>query len=119
LQFLIVIVLLLGVMWFLVVRPQKRRQAQQAQLLSAVAEGDEILTAGGVYGTVRAVEDDSLSLEIAPGTIIRVARRAVAARIEPEDEPDDGPEDVDGEAPEHDGDGAEPLDSASAEPHRR
>ena len=66
-QFLIIIVLLLGVMWVLIIRPQKRRQLQQAQLLSTIAEGDEILTAGGMYGTVREVGEDELLVEIAPG----------------------------------------------------
>ena len=85
-QFLIVIVVLLLLMWVLMVRPQRRKQMQQRSLLEHVADGDEILTAGGVYGTVRGVEDDLVRLEIAPGTEIRVAKRAIAAVIPPEEE---------------------------------
>ena len=55
--------------------------------------GDEILTAGGLYGVVREVgEDDDLVIEIAPGTDVRMARRAVAAIVPPEDEDDDDEE---------------------------
>ena len=53
--------------------------------------GDEIVTAGGMYGFVTAIGDDELEVEIAPGTIVRVATRAVAGRIDPDnqDEPDE------------------------------
>ena len=85
-SFLIIIVLLFGVLWFVLIRPQKRRQAEQRQRLESLTPGDEILTAGGVYGTVRSVGDDDVIVEIAPGTEVRVARRAVAAIIPPESE---------------------------------
>ena len=57
--------------------------------------GDEIVTAGGLYGFVTAIGDDELEVEIAPGTIVRVATRAVAGRIDPdhdEDAPDEDEE---------------------------
>jgi len=87
-QFLIVIVVLLALMWLLFIRPQKRRQVAQQQTLQEIEPGVEILTAGGVYGVVRAVEEDELTVEIAPGTNVRLARRAVAGVIPP-DEPED------------------------------
>jgi preprotein translocase subunit YajC len=61
----------------------------------ALDEGDEILTAGGVYGTVRGIEDEVVELEIAPGTIVRLDRRAVAAVVPEETEPE--PEEIDPE----------------------
>ena len=84
----IVIVALFALLWLLFIRPQRQRvQAQQA-LVAAVAVGDEILTAGGIYGTVLEVRgDNELLLEIAPGTRVRAARRAVAAVLPPDDEP--------------------------------
>jgi preprotein translocase subunit YajC len=115
LQFLIVIVLLLAVMWVLVIRPQKRRQLQQAQLLAAVAEGDEVLTAGGIYGVVREVAEDSLLLEIAPGTNVRCARRAIAGKIDP-DEPDETEPETADEPLEDEPTAAE---AASVEPNHR
>jgi len=82
--FLIIIVLLFGALWLFMIRPQKRRQLQQRSMLENVSDGDEILTAGGVYGTVRGVDGDEIRLEIAPGTQVRVAKRAIAAVIPPD-----------------------------------
>jgi preprotein translocase subunit YajC len=80
--YLIILVALFAAMWLFLIRPQRRRQVAQAQMQDALAEGDEILTAGGVYGTVR-------TIEIARGTIIRLDRRAVATVVqEPEPEPE-------------------------------
>ena len=83
--FLIIIVAIFAVMWLFVIRPQKRRQLQQRQLLENVRAGDEIVTAGGLYGTVRAVDGDEVTLEVAPGMNLRLARRAVAAIMTPGD----------------------------------
>jgi preprotein translocase subunit YajC len=86
---LIVIVAMLLLLWVLLIRPTRQRQAKQQEMLASVAVGDEILTAGGLYGHVREVrEGDELAVEIAPGLNVRVARRAVAAVMprEPEEE---------------------------------
>lgn len=92
-QFLIIIIAMLALMWVLMIRPQRRRQAEHRNLLENVGLGDEIITAGGLYGTVRGVEDDRITLEVAPGTNVRIARRAVAALLPPpaldEDEDED------------------------------
>jgi len=91
----LVILVLLVLAWLVLVRPQRRRQAAQEDLFASLRVGDEIVTAGGLYGTIRALRDDDVEVEIAPGTVVRVARRAVAGRIEPEDEdePEEQPED--------------------------
>ena len=83
--FIIIIAFLL--LYLIVVRPQKRRQTQQQQMISELQVGDEVLTAGGIYGTVSQLEDDLVTVEIAPETEVRVARRAIAGVTrEPEDE---------------------------------
>jgi preprotein translocase subunit YajC len=83
----IFILLLLGAFWLLLIRPAQRRQKQQQKLLSSVELGAEIVTAGGLYGTVKALEDDELRVEIAPGVEVRIARRAVAGVVtEPDEE---------------------------------
>ncbi len=83
---LIIIVLLFGLMWLFFIRPQRRRQMTQKQMLEELKPGDEILTAGGLYGYVRSIdEDDEVTVEIAPGTSVRLAKRAVAAVIPPEE----------------------------------
>jgi preprotein translocase subunit YajC len=79
---------LFAVMWMFLIRPQKRRQVEQARMHEALEPGDEILTAGGIHGTLRAIEDDLVQVEIAPGTIIRLDRRAVATVLS-EPEPED------------------------------
>jgi preprotein translocase subunit YajC len=94
--YLIIIGVLFASLWLFLIRPQRRRQVEQARLQNSIAAGDEILTAGGVYGTVRAIEDDVVELEIAPGTIVRLDRRAVAAVIPEETEPE--PEEIEAEA---------------------
>src|SRR5262249_41096427 len=104
---LIFIVLIFALMWLLFIRPQRRKQQAQRDMLQNVGPGDEIVTAGRLYGTVRSVEDDALSLEVAPGLEVRIARRAVAAVIPPEEEEVED-EDLDEDEVEEDAeDGAE------------
>ena len=80
---LIPLVLLFAIFWLLIIRPQRRQRQIQERLVSNLEPGQEVLTTGGVYGTVREVQDDAIVLEIAPDTSVRVNKRAVAARIEP------------------------------------
>jgi preprotein translocase subunit YajC len=89
-EILIPILLLLALTYFVLIRPQRRRQQQQSQMLTELKVGSEILTAGGVYGTVREVGDDELTLEIAPGTNVKLDKRAVAMVV-PEGEPEPVP----------------------------
>jgi len=86
---LFLIVAMFALMWLLLIRPQRRRQLEQSRMLSELHPGDEIVTAGGIYGTIQSVGDDELMLEIAPGTTVRVARRAVGGVFPAEDETDE------------------------------
>jgi len=90
---LLLILVAFGFLYFILVRPQKRRQLESQRMLSGISVGDEVLTAGGIYGRVTEVQDDALLVEIAPQLTVKVARRAIGAVIPP-DEPEDG----DGEA---------------------
>ena len=83
--FLIVIAFVF--LYFVMVRPQKKRQLQQQRMLDQLAVGDEIVTAGGMYGEVREVRDDEVLVRIAPQLDVRIARRAVAG-IVPQEEPE-------------------------------
>jgi preprotein translocase subunit YajC len=75
-----ILVLLFVVMWLLVIRPQRRRNAEQKRVLENLSPGQEILTAGGLYGTVHSVvNDDEVKVEIAPDVYVRVSRGAIAA----------------------------------------
>jgi preprotein translocase subunit YajC len=100
------IILAFGVLYLLVVRPRKRRQSQQQQMLGDLRVGDEVLTAGGIYGTISEVDEDEVTVEIAPETEVRVARRAIAGVTrEEEDEEaaeDEGEETAEPEEPQAD-----------------
>ena len=80
-RFVIVIVVLFALMWFLLVRPQRKRSQAQLIMQDNLRKGDEIITAGGLHGMVISIEDDVLEIEIAPGTIVWLDRRAVAAVV--------------------------------------
>ena len=76
-------------MWALLIRPQRKRSQSQMVMQDHLGKGDEIITAGGLHGTVVSIEDDVLEIEIAKGTVARLDRRAVAAVVsqeEPEQE---------------------------------
>ena len=92
------LVLLGGVFYFLLLRPNRTRQRQQQSLLQSLQVGDEVMTAGGIFGTLKDIdeEDDIVTVEIAPGTDVRMLRRAISQRMvdEPDQEQgDDGTED--------------------------
>jgi preprotein translocase subunit YajC len=94
---LLIIVALFGLMYFLMIRPQRAKAQQQQRLLSAVEVGDEVLTVGGIYGIVQEIEPDEdggdLIVEIAEGIHVRIARKALATVVKPDDE--DAEEDED------------------------
>ena len=81
-----IIILAFGVIYLLFVRPQKKRQMQQQQMVNELRVGDEVLTAGGIYGTISEVDEDEVTVQIAPETEVRVARRAIAGVTREEDE---------------------------------
>lgn len=89
---IIILVGLFAVLWLVLIRPQKTRQQRQQQLLSSVEPGDEVLTVGGLYGIVQSVdEENDLIVEIAEGIHVRIARRAVATVVKPDEEEEEGP----------------------------
>jgi preprotein translocase subunit YajC len=102
---LIIIAAMFVLLWALLIRPQKAKQQAQQRMISEAAPGDEVLTVGGIYGIVVAIDEedeDDLVVEIADGIHVRMARRAIAAVVKAEDEDeddDDGFEDAtDGDA---------------------
>jgi preprotein translocase subunit YajC len=98
---ILIIVILFALFWLLLVRPQRRRQAEQNALIQNIEVGDEIVTAGGLFGHVKTVADDELLVEIAPGTNVRIARRAVAGIVGPEEEEEGELEAGEETEPEH------------------
>jgi preprotein translocase subunit YajC len=83
---LLPLVLIFVALYFLMIRPQRRRMMQQRELLESLEVGDEVVTVGGVLGVIREIDDDYLTLEVSPGTEIRVLRRAIAQKLVFDDE---------------------------------
>ncbi len=85
-------IILIGVVFYLLImRPARNRQRKQAELMSTLMPGTQVMTTAGVYGTVVSVDDDDAELEIAPGVVIRVVKAAIGKVIQPEVAPDDAP----------------------------
>jgi preprotein translocase subunit YajC len=87
--FLVFMVLLLVVMYVLMIRPQRQRQQQQQSMIDGCSVGDDVLTTGGIYGTVVQAEGDDLVVEIADGMTVHMTRRGVAAVLPPETDDED------------------------------
>jgi preprotein translocase subunit YajC len=68
---------MIAVIWFLLIRPQRARQAAHRDLIAGLAPGDEVVTVGGLFGRVSSVADDHVKLEVAPGLELRLAKEAV------------------------------------------
>ena len=91
----LILIVLFGAAWLLFVLPARRRKMSHAAMQDSIAVGDEIITAGGLHGTVKVIEDDTVKVEIATGVVATLDRRAVAAvarEVEVEVVPEDPPE---------------------------
>jgi preprotein translocase subunit YajC len=80
-----VIVALFALLWLLVLRPQRRRQMEQLRMQDTLHVGDEVVTAGGIRGYIRQLDEEVLKVEIAPDVQVRLDRRAVAAVVTQDD----------------------------------
>jgi len=80
---LLLIVGFFVLIYFMMIRPQQRRRREVQNMQSAMGAGDVIVTVGGLYGTVVAInEDDTVLLEIAPGVTAKFARQAIGKVVE-------------------------------------
>ncbi len=80
-QFLPIILLFLG-MWFLIIAPQRKRQKAHDKMLTEIKKGDEIVTTGGLFGTITRVKDDRFVVEIADNTRIELGKGFVSSKID-------------------------------------
>lgn len=71
------------IFYFFIIRPQKKRDKQQKNMIDSIARGDQIITIGGFYGTVREVRDDSFQIEIAEGVRVTILKSAVQGKRSP------------------------------------
>jgi preprotein translocase subunit YajC len=84
------LILIIGVGYFLMIRPQQRKMRAQRELLNQLEVGDEVVTAGGMFATIVDIDedDDLLTVELAPGTNVRMLRGGISRRIVDEDADD-------------------------------
>ena len=70
-----------GVFYFFMIRPQRKRQQEHDQLTSQLKQGDNVITAGGIYGRVENVDQDTVVLKIESGATMRVSKSSIASKV--------------------------------------
>lgn len=75
------ILLMFGVLYFIMIRPQMKRQKEAKAMLDALSKGDEVVTIGGVLGKITKLSDNYIDLEVAKGVEIQVERGAIAKSL--------------------------------------
>ncbi len=79
-QWIVFLVLIVGVFYFIMIRPQQKRQKEHRQLMEELKRGDKVITAGGIYGQIETVSDEDVVIKVESGTTIRVARNSVSVK---------------------------------------
>jgi preprotein translocase subunit YajC len=93
------LVLVLAVMYVVLIRPQRQRQADHQFSIEKASVGDEILTTGGIYGTITDADGDDIVVDLAPGggMPVHMTRRGIAAVLPPEGEEDEDEGEIEAE----------------------
>ena len=79
---LIFVVLLFGLMYFVMIRPQRKRQQAHQQLMEELKRGDRVVTAGGIYGVIESISEDSVTIKVESGATMKVAKGSVSLKQE-------------------------------------
>ncbi len=74
---LVPFILIIGIFYFLIIRPQQKKQKERQKLLDSIKKGDKVVTAGGIHGVVEGVEDNSLLIKVADNVKLKFERSAV------------------------------------------
>jgi preprotein translocase subunit YajC len=74
------LVLIFALFYFVMIRPQRRRQKQQQEMMASLQKGDEVVTAGGIYGRIDSLSEESVVIKTESGALLRVMRGSVAVR---------------------------------------
>ena len=80
----VLIFILLALLWVVLIVPRQREVRRHNALVASLEVGDDVMTGAGIYGTITALGDDDVWIEIAPDVTIRMAKRAVGSKIEPD-----------------------------------
>ena len=74
------LVIIFALFYFVMIRPQRKRQKEHEQMMRELQKGDKVVTAGGIFGTIESLSEDSIVIKVEGGTTLRVARGSVAVR---------------------------------------
>jgi preprotein translocase subunit YajC len=83
-SFVLTLVLMLGAMYLLIIRPQRKRIRAVVQAQAGLVAGSEVVLTSGIYGTAVNVDKETVLLEVAPGVLVKVARAAIGQVVTPE-----------------------------------
>jgi preprotein translocase subunit YajC len=100
---ILLIVLMIGLLYFMMIRPQQKRMRQQMELMNSLKVGDDVMTSSGIYGSVSEVEEDTVILEVAEDVHVRMAKNAIVrvfTEHEETEEEEEEPEEAAGETGE-------------------
>src|SRR4051812_22022568 len=84
----VLIFILLALLWVVLIVPRQREVRRHNALVASLEVGDGVMTGAGIYGTITAIGDDDVHVEVAPGVTIRMAKRAVGSKIDPDPDHD-------------------------------
>ena len=79
---IVFLVVLFGLFYFILIRPQRKRQKEHQQLVEELKRGDNVVTAGGIYGVIESISEDSVVIKVESGVTLRVAKNSVALKRE-------------------------------------
>jgi len=79
---IVFLVVIFGLMYLVLIRPQRKRQKEHQRLVEELKRGDRVVTAGGIYGQVESISDDSVVIKVESGVTMRVAKNSVALKRE-------------------------------------
>lgn len=80
--FFIFLILLFAMFYFLIIRPQRKRQQRHKELMDALQPGDRIITIGGIHGKIESMTEENIILKVESGATMRMSRNAVAYKQE-------------------------------------
>jgi preprotein translocase subunit YajC len=81
---IIFLVLIFAVFYFLMIRPQRKRQKEHQQMARELQSGDKVITIGGIYGKIKSVSEDSVVIEVESGTTMRMSKNSIAGKQQPQ-----------------------------------
>ena len=79
---IVFLVVIFALFYFVMIRPQQRRQKEHQNMMQELQRGDKVMTAGGIYGTIESISEDSVVIKVESGSTLRVARSSIVQRRE-------------------------------------